>query len=749
MPSRKSKPVIIDALSPVTVLKGVGAQLAAKLEKLGIVTLQDLLFHLPRQYADRTRISPIGGLQPNQSVVIQAEVRGTNVQFGKRRSLLCRVQDNTGTISLRFYHFSNAQRNQLATGATIRCYGETRRGASGLELYHPEYKIVSTHNGFGSEAEGLEQTLTPIYPATEGITQNRLRNLTQQALTFAEGLYFPSFLPRSLHSYLNNSLSSSLSGSPNSSLNNAQNKSHTESLPPLESSDTISDSLLEPLRYLHAPPKTADLALLLAGQHPYQQALIIEELAAYQISLLRLRDKRQLQSAMSLPPNVTAKQAFMDALPFDLTGAQQHVINDIERDLQLSTPMMRLLQGDVGAGKTIVAAIAALQAVANGQQVAIMAPTEILTEQHKYNFEQWFTPMNISVGWLTGKQKVKQRREQQQALENGNTQIVVGTHALFQQDIVFNNLALVIIDEQHRFGVHQRLSLRNKGVSDVAGNKGVVPAIPHQLIMTATPIPRTLAMSAYADLDYSVIDELPKGRIPIETVIISQQKRPAIIERINHACQQGRQAYWVCTLIEQSETLEAQAAEEAAEILTAALPNLRIGLIHGRLKPQEKEDIMACFKAGDIDLLVATTVIEVGVDVPNASLMIIENPERLGLAQLHQLRGRVGRGSVASHCVLLYGDTVSLQGKERLKAMRTTTDGFKIAEIDLELRGPGEVLGTRQTGDIDFTLADLRRDIALMPMVKEHAEILLEQQPQHAQALIKRWLGNNENYANA
>jgi ATP-dependent DNA helicase RecG len=696
-------------LTPVTALKGVGAQLAKKLEKLNVYTLQDLLFHLPRQYADRTRVTPIGSLQPNQSVVIEADVRGTDVVFGKRRSLICRVQDNTGCLSLRFYHFSNAQRATLATGARIRCYGETRRGASGLELYHPEYQLLSSHNA----NTGLEETLTPIYPITEGITQNRLRTLVKLALTYTKAFDFKSYLALLPADTIENS---------------------TSSIP-------LPRSLLEPLAYLHAPPKDADLTQLLEGQHPYQQALIMEELTAYQLNLLRLREQRQQQPAVPLPVDKTLEGRFIEALGFTLTGAQQRVGSDISQDLRLSIPMMRLLQGDVGSGKTVVAALAALHAIANQQQVAIMAPTEILAEQHRLNFEQWFSPLGICVGSLTGKQRVKERREQLAALEEGVTQLVIGTHALFQESVVFKQLALVIIDEQHRFGVHQRLSLRNKGNAHTG--------IPHQLIMTATPIPRTLAMSAYADLDYSVIDELPKGRIPVETVIISQQKRPNIIQRIDYACQQGRQAYWVCTLIENSETLEAQAAEEAATLLASTLPNLTIGLVHGRLKPAEKEQVMAQFKAGNIDLLVATTVIEVGVDVPNASLMIIENPERLGLAQLHQLRGRVGRGSIASHCVLLYGDKVSLNGKERLKAMRSTSDGFKIAEVDLQLRGPGEVLGTRQTGDIDFALADLRRDLYLMPEVNAYAQTIITHFPEHINPLSERWLGKNTHYAQA
>ena len=689
----------------ITTLKGVGAQLALKLAKLEIYTLQDLLFHLPRRYADRTRISPIGGLQPNQHVVIEGDIRGADIVFGKRRSLLCRVQDGSGSISLRFYHFSGAQKNNMVKGQRIRCYGETRRGASGLELYHPEYQLLHPTDSDGAI---LEQTLTPIYSITEGVTQARLRSMVEQVLELLQQ-------PASVGLLVD--------------------------LIPIKGAQI---SLAEQLAFLHKPPKNANIQQLMDGQHPYQQQLIIEELTAYQLSLLRLRAQRRQQPAMPLIEQVALEQAFQKQLSFTLTAAQQRVCNDIRQDLSQAAPMMRLLQGDVGAGKTVVAAIAALQAIGNGQQVALMAPTEILAEQHRHNLERWFTPLDIQVGWLTGRQKVKQRREQLALLEDGRTQIVVGTHALFQEDVVFNQLRLVIIDEQHRFGVHQRLQLRNK-----SRRNDKQDYIPHQLIMTATPIPRTLAMSAYADLDYSVIDELPPGRTPVATVLISQQKRAAIIERIHHACIEGRQAYWVCTLIEQSESLEAEAAAETAELLSQCLPNLQVGLIHGRLKSQEKDQMMAQFKAGEIHLLVATTVIEVGVDVPNASLMIIENPERLGLAQLHQLRGRVGRGSVASHCVLLYGDNLSQQGKERLQAMRSTSDGFRIAEIDLELRGPGEVLGTRQTGDIDFTLADLRRDAELMPTVQQQAEQLLAQSPEHAEALIQRWLGQSERFANA
>jgi ATP-dependent DNA helicase RecG len=686
----------------VTCLKGVGKQLALRLEKLNILTLQDLLFHLPYRYVDRTRVTPLGQLQPNQTAVIQCEIGNTNVVYGKRRSLVCRVQDPSGSINLRFYHFSASQKNAFVQGHTIRCFGDVRPGSSGLEMYHPEYQI------FNESIPPLEQTLTPAYHTTDGITQPRLRQLIEQAFTLIE----PAMLPN-LSTYLS------------------------------AGSDHKQDDkgLSEKLNFLHFPPNNISVDELIEGVHPYQQELIIEELTAYQLSLLRLREQRLKQQGIVLANAKKYEAAFIQSLPYTLTGAQQRVCKEISDDLEKHTPMMRLLQGDVGSGKTIVAAMAALIAIGADKQVALMAPTDILTEQHRTCFENWFAPLGIKVVSLSGKQKVAHRREQLAAIEDGSAKMVVGTHALFQESVSFCNLALVIIDEQHRFGVQQRLELRDKGIAENGQ--------PHQLIMTATPIPRTLAMSAYADLDYSVIDELPKGRQGIETVAISQKRRPEIIERIRHACMEQRQAYWVCTLIEQSETLTAQAAEDTAVSLQEQLPKLRIGLIHGRLKAVEKESIMADFKAGHINLLVATTVIEVGVDVANASLMVIENPERLGLAQLHQLRGRVGRGPVASHCVLLYGDALSNNGKERLQAMRATNDGFKIAEIDLKLRGPGEVLGTRQTGDISFKLADLQRDQHLIPSIHKQAKTLISTHPILCNQLIQRWVGLSEQYAQA
>jgi ATP-dependent DNA helicase RecG len=693
----------------VETLNGVGPALASKLHKLGLFSLQDLLFHLPLRYIDRTQITPIGGIQPMTEVVIEGEVRASDVMFGRRRSLVCRVQDHSGVVTLRFFHFNRAQQERLKPGVKLRCFGEVRRGKSGLELYHPEYQYLDTAN-----PAGLEDTLTPIYPATEGITQSRIRDLCGQALRHLDTHQIVELIPADINSGLEQQLSY---------------------------------SLVAALRLLHNPPPGTALHLLAEGEHPAQQRLAAEELIAHNLSLLRLRQKVQLQQAPLLSEDKSARNKFLEQLPFELTAAQQRVAAEINNDISTAIPMLRLVQGDVGSGKTVVAALAAVQAIANGKQAALMAPTEILADQHRINFEQWLRPLGIRVAFLTGKVKGKAREVQLQAIAEGQAQMVIGTHALFQETVAFNDLGLSIIDEQHRFGVHQRLALRNKGFSP----EGPVingPA-PHQLIMTATPIPRTLAMSAYADLDCSVIDELPPGRTPVETVVLANLRRNDIIERVRAACTQGRQAYWVCTLIEESDVLEAQAAEVTASELQLMLPGLHIGLIHGRLKPREKLEIMDAFKSGDINLLVATTVIEVGVDVPNASLMIIENAERLGLSQLHQLRGRVGRGSQSSHCVLLYSPPISGNGSARLKIMRETNDGFKIAEKDLELRGPGEVLGTRQTGDMQLHIADLQRDAHMLPQIKHLAENLLLNHPNLVDGLIARWLGQSEQYAQA
>jgi ATP-dependent DNA helicase RecG len=688
-------------------LRGVGPLLAAKLQKLGLYTVQDLLFHLPLRYIDRTKITAIGGVQPLTEVVIEGEVRGSDVVFGRRRSLVCRIQDHSGLMTLRFFHFNQAQQQGLQPGTKLRCFGEVRRGKSGLEMYHPEYQLLNQ-----AKPPALAETLTPIYPATEGITQQRIRDLCSQALKQLDENGIEDWLPADLG---------------NSSSNY---------------------SLVKALNLLHNPPPGTALNLLAEGEHPAQQRLASEELIAHHLSLLRLRQKIQHQAAPALLPNQAAAERFLAQLPFTLTGAQQRVAKEISADISQPIPMLRLIQGDVGSGKTVVAALAAVQAVANGMQAALMAPTEILAEQHRVNFETWLTPLGIRIAWLTGKLKGKAREVQLAAIADGSAQIVIGTHALFQEAVEFHNLGLTIIDEQHRFGVHQRLALRKKGavIDAEIDEEG---STPHQLIMTATPIPRTLAMSAYADLDCSVIDELPPGRKPIETVVLNELRRNDVIERVRASCQDGRQAYWVCTLIEESDVLEAQAAEATAQELQLLLSELSVGLIHGRLKPKEKVQMMQAFKSGEINLLVATTVIEVGVDVPNASLMIIENSERLGLSQLHQLRGRVGRGSQSSHCVLLYSAPLSGNGAARLKIMRETNDGFKIAEKDLEIRGPGEVLGTRQTGDMQFRIADLQRDAHLLPEVKRMAIKLLQDYADHVDPLIARWLGHSEQYGQA
>ncbi|HZJ93552.1 MAG TPA: ATP-dependent DNA helicase RecG [Thiopseudomonas sp.] len=682
--------------TPVTVLKGIGPAMAEKLAKVGIENLQDVLFHLPSRYQDRTRITPIGALRPGQDAVVVGVVMAASIVMGKRRSLLVRIQDGSGGLTLRFFHFSMAQKNALEKGVQVRCYGEVRPGATGLEIYHPEYRV---HNP--DEEPALHTTLTAIYPTTEGLTQLRLRALCEQALDFLSPRSLPDWLPPQMIA-----------------------KHHL-------------GSLEQAIRYLHQPPPDAAVDELAEGVHWAQQRLAFEEMLTHQLSIQRVRESLRQQRAPQLPAAKKLPQLFLNNLGFTPTGAQQRVGGEIAWDLAQDAPMLRLVQGDVGAGKTVVAALAALQALEAGYQVALMAPTEILAEQHFINFTKWLQPLNIEVAWLAGKIKGKARVSALEKIASG-VPMVVGTHALFQDEVQFKNLALAIIDEQHRFGVQQRLALRKKGVDGIYS--------PHQLIMTATPIPRTLAMSAYADLDTSVLDELPPGRTPVNTLVLSDTRRPDVIERVRAACLEGRQAYWVCTLIEESEELTCQAAQSTFEDLTLALAGQKVGLIHGKMKPAEKATVMDAFKQGQLQLLVATTVIEVGVDVPNASLMIIENPERLGLAQLHQLRGRVGRGSTASHCVLLYHAPLSQIGRERLAIMRETNDGFIIAEKDLELRGPGEMLGIRQTGLLQFKVADLMRDAHLLPAVRDAACQLLEHWPQHVSPLLERWLTHGQQY---
>ncbi len=696
----------------LTTLKGVGPSMAKRLEKLSLLSVQDLLFHLPLRYEDRTRVSTIRDCLVGTHTNIIGEITSNQLTHGKRRMMVVNVNDGTGNVQLCFFSFSASLKNSLSVGQTIRCYGEIKRGPNGFQIVHPEYCSLDDDRALTP----AEETLTPVYPTTDGLKQISLRNLTDQALIRLQRGQVEELLP----------------------------------------SDLFDEpySLEQALTIVHRPPPEASTSQLELGKHPAQLRLIKEELIAHNLSMLKLRQNSDVHQAISLSleqaierydsagDTYSTEDSFLKALPFSPTNAQARVVKEIKADLAKAQPMMRLVQGDVGSGKTLVAALAALTAISQGYQVALMAPTEILAEQHAINFAHWFTPLDISVGWLAGKTKAKARRLALEKMASGDMQMVIGTHALFQADVQFNKLVLVVIDEQHKFGVHQRLSLREKGVFD--------NNYPHQLIMTATPIPRTLAMTAYADLDTSVIDELPPGRTPINTVALPDSRRENVIERIREGCtNDNRQAYWVCTLIEESEVLQCQAAEDTAIHLQEQLPELKIGLVHGRMKAVEKQEIMTRFKAGEIHLLIATTVIEVGVDVPNASLMVIENPERLGLAQLHQLRGRVGRGSVASHCVLLYKAPLTKTATKRLAVLRESNDGFVIAEKDLEIRGPGELLGTRQTGLAELKIADLVRDGYLIPEIKQKAYLLSRQNPECAQALIQRWLGNKERYSNA
>lgn len=694
---RQNETPALSLSAPLTALKGVGPNLAERLERLGIYQVQDLLFHFPQRYQDRTRVVPVRALRIGMQALIEGELGTCELRTGRRRSLLCRLSDETGSIALRFFHFSKSQQSSLAPKVRLRCFGEVRGGISGLEMVHPEYRRLS-----GEAPEAIETHLTPVYPATEGLRQSALRNLVQTVLQQLSAQGISDYLPLELLEWLK--------------------------LPALD----------EAISYIHRPPPDAALDLLAEGRHPAQRRLAFDELLAHHLSLRQLRCRTAQLRAPLLYSKGQLRAHFLDVLPFPLTAAQRRVIQEILEDMAQVSPMQRLLQGDVGSGKTVVAALAILEAVEAGYQAALMVPTELLAEQHLCVLQRWFSPFGITVEWLTGKGKAKARRESLERLKAGRASLAVGTHALFQEGVEFHQLGLVVVDEQHRFGVEQRLALREKGRHS--------HYCPHQLMMTATPIPRTLAMAAYADLDISVIDQLPPGRIPVGTAVISDNRRAQVVARVREACGKGRQAYWVCTLIEESDSLQAQAAEKTAAELAEALPELRIGLIHGRLKPEEKEITMAAFKVGIIHLLVATTVIEVGVDVPKASLMIIENAERLGLAQLHQLRGRVGRGATHSHCVLLYHGPLSALSRARLACLRATSDGFEIARHDLELRGPGEVLGTRQTGLPQYRIVDLVRDQDLLPRVGQAAERLQRQYPDQAAILVRRWLGEETHY---
>ncbi len=684
----------------VTTLTGIGSRTAANLEKLDIRIIQDLLFHLPIRYEDRTRTYPIAKLLAGMSALISGKVEFIDVLPRGRKSLICRISDGTGFIDLRFFHFTAQQHNALKPGTAISCFGEVRFGYAGLEMVHPEYTVISS-----SDKAITESHLTPVYPLTEGLNQNVVRKAVKQALVICN--------------------------------DNAQ--ALRDWLPDAVLKQHRYPSLAEAIKTLHAPDATITIEALQNGSVPALKRLAFEELLAHHLSLKLAKHKAKAWQAPCFAIDSAATKPFIAALPFKLTGAQLRVMAEIEADCTQPHPMMRLVQGDVGSGKTIVAAYAALLALATGYQVAIMAPTELLAEQHYRNFSGWFNLFATQITLLTGQVKGNLRKEILLALEGGATGIVIGTHALFQDGVNFHRLGLIIIDEQHRFGVHQRLALRAKG------QQGSIR--PHQLVMTATPIPRTLAMLQYSDLDISIIDELPPGRKPVTTSVIPSERRDDVISRINNWVSSKKQAYWVCTLIEESELLQCEAAEKTAERLSTALPSVRVALLHGRLKAADKDTIMLAFKNHDIDLLVATTVIEVGVDVPNASLMIIENPERLGLSQLHQLRGRVGRGSDDSFCLLMYQSPLSDNARQRLGILRDTNDGFLIAEKDLQLRGPGEVMGIRQTGQVNFKVADLVRDADLLDNIPTIADSLFADTPEAIAPLIERWLGHNPDYS--
>ena len=676
-------------MSGLGAIKGVNKALLGRLGKLGIVEPDDLLLHLPLRYVDETRITPIRDLRPGEAAQVEGEIIHAETQYRPRKALICQLQDvDGGLLHLRFLHFYPSQVAALKPGAHIRAFGEPRPGFFGMEMVHPQCRPVR-------ENVPLSEALTPVYPTTAGLTQPSLRKLVDWAL---------------------------------------HNADISETLPAGILEELHLPGFAESLKFLHRPPPDARLDALQEHAHAAWRRLAFDELLAQQLSMRRHHARRRTQGAPRLQAQHRLTSALLERLPFALTGAQQKVWAEISSDLAQPHPMQRLLQGDVGSGKTIVSALAAVQAIENGWQAAIMAPTEILAEQHYRKMLDWLSPLGVSIAWLSGTQARTARSEVLAKVASGEAQLAVGTHALFQEQVQFARLGLAVVDEQHRFGVHQRLALRQKGTQ------------PHQLMMSATPIPRTLAMSYYADLDVSVIDELPPGRTPIATKVVSEERREEVLGRVRDACLQGRQAYWVCPLIEESEALQLKTALETFEQLTAALPGIGIGLVHGRMKPAEKQAVMQAFGANEIQLLVATTVIEVGVDVPNASLMVIEHAERMGLSQLHQLRGRVGRGSAQSVCILLYAAPLSQTARARLKIIYENTDGFEIARADLALRGPGEFLGIRQSGVPLLKIADLERDADLLDLARNIAERLLRDDPPAAEVHLKRWLRRAEEY---
>ena len=732
--------------TPVTELRGVGPGTAVKLAGLGIETVLDVLFHLPLRYEDRTRIHAIGDLRAGDTALTCGRIESADVRYGRRRSLVVAIGDGTGTMAMRLFHFNENQRRQLRPGRRIACYGEMHATAGGIETAHPEYRLLD------DDAEPpTTDRLTPVYPAASGLGQALLRRLTGQALDRLE-----------------------------------REPDAADLLPGDVAARHGLAGLADALRVIHRPPAGTGTEAPLDHEHPARRRLAFEELLAHHLALRLVRRRIDRRHAAPLDRGDALMRRFVDSLPFELTAAQRRVAREVRADLARTRPMHRLVQGDVGAGKTVVAAIAAVAAVASERQVALMAPTELLAEQHFASFRDWLEPLGIEVVWLSGRLGSRERGRTLARIAGGEAAVAVGTHALFQSDVAFADLGLVIVDEQHRFGVEQRLALRGKG------ERGALH--PHQLIMTATPIPRTLAMTAYADLDVSVVDELPPGRTPVDTAVAPSSRRPEVVARIRRACGRGEQAYWVCTAIEESDAIACRAAEDTARELSQALPGLRVGLVHGRMPPAEKDAAMAAFKgpirpsppagegatekdaamaafkgpirpsppAGEgaaekdvamtaskevrTDVLVATTVIEVGVDVPNASLMVIENAERLGLAQLHQLRGRVGRGARRSACVMMYDGPLTEAARARLEVLRATTDGFAIAQRDLEIRGPGELLGTRQTGLAQLRIADLARDLPLLPGIERAASELLSRHESRVAPLVRRWIGADDVY---
>ena len=671
---------------PLTALPGIGPGSAAKLARLGLITVRDLILHLPFRYEDRTRSVPFDDLTAGQECLVTGQVLQAQLAYGRRRSLTVRLSDGGGTLTARFFHFASSQRHAMRPGLWMRCFGEVRGGPTGLEMVHPEYRLHK------EEPPPVAPQLTPVYRATQGIKSTRLRDWVSLALAHCDGLHAATLESREF---------------------------------PL---------LLDAIRYLHAPDA--------AGEHlrAARERVVLDELLGHYLALKQRRAAMRADQTTALPQQRQLGRELLNRLGFQLTRAQARVTAEVLGDLSSSQPMMRLLQGDVGSGKTVVAAFAAIRAAEHGLQTAVMAPTEILAEQHFETLSAWLPPLGIGVGLVTGRQGAAERRARLAALAEGEDLVVVGTHALFQSGVEFHDLALAIIDEQHRFGVHQRMLLRDKG------------RLPHQLVMTATPIPRTLTMALYADMDVSTIDEMPPGRLPATTRTAAMSRRREVMARVARICAGGRQAYWVCTLIEDDDGSDGRPPRNSAEATFEELQrdmdgDLRLGLVHGRLPPAEKSAAMAAFKAGEIDVLVATTVIEVGVDVPNATVMVIDNAEGLGLAQLHQLRGRIGRGGSRSECILLFAPPLSAVAKQRLSIIRETTDGFRIAEKDLELRGPGDMLGTRQTGEQTFRMVDLATDRALLPEAVRLGDQLLAENPPAAAAIVDLWAPAQAEYA--